>query len=159
MTDVKAPNRLVVDETQVTVENLPKNLPPVRVMPMAQPPMPPTNGSHVVQGTRSLMQLFGLHAASAALAVIVDLMVFGGDIVSAGLLIPVGIGAAIVLGVIVYRIQRHSYFDTHDTALTKALIIGLVTAIPVPLTPIIVIPSGLLGLVQMMSRGKNSESS
>ena len=56
------------------------------------------------------------------------------------------------LGFIVYRIQRGNYGDTHDAALTKALIVGLLTAIPVPLTPVVAAPGGLLGIVQAIRR-------
>jgi len=151
MTEMKNSNHRVANDVQSTVERVPH-----RETPVVQDPIPPAHGQHVIHGARGLMQLFGLHGAAAALAVIVDIMVFGGDIVSVGTLIPLGIGAAVVLGIIVYRIQRSWYFDTHDTALTKALIIGLLTAIPVPLTPIIVIPCGLLGFIQTLSRGKQS---
>jgi Na+-translocating ferredoxin:NAD+ oxidoreductase RnfD subunit len=92
--------------------------------------------------------MFGLHIQAAKLAVLVDLMVFGIDTVSLETLAPLGVVVAAVLGFIVYRIQRKSYGDDHDTALTKALIIGLLTAIPVPLTPLIAIPAGIVGIVK-----------
>ena len=96
--------------------------------------------------------MFGLHVSAAALTVIIDVMMFGGELVSAGFFFPLEIMAAVVLSFIVYRIQKHWYGDPHDSALTKALIVGLVTAIPVPLTPLIVIPGGLVGLVHTVSR-------
>ena len=98
--------------------------------------------------SRGLTQMFGLHIQAAKLAVLVDLMVFGIDTVSLETLAPLGVVVAAVLGFIVYRIQRKSYGDDHDTALTKALIIGLLTAIPVPLTPLIAIPAGIVGIVK-----------
>jgi len=84
--------------------------------------------------------------------VLVDLLVFSGDTLSLETLLPLGIGIAGVLGFIIYRIQRHSYGDDHDAALTKALIVALVTAIPVPITPFFAIPSGLLGIVGAITR-------
>lgn len=108
-----------------------------------------TQPHHGTAATRGLAQTFGLDIRAAALVVIVDLMVFGGSIVSFGLLVWLELVAAVVLGFIVYRIQRHWYGDDHDSALTKSLIVGLVTVIPAPLTPVIAVPCGLLGLVQM----------
>jgi hypothetical protein len=101
---------------------------------------------------QGLAQTFGLDIRAAILAVLVDLMVFGGDTFSLETLLPLGIGVAAVLGVIVYRIQRKSYGDDHDSALTKAMVVALLTAIPVPLTPLIAIPGGLLGIIKAVTR-------
>jgi len=96
--------------------------------------------------------MFGLDIRAAILTVIVDLMVFGGDVISLGLLIPLGIAVGGVLGFIVYKIQSHWYKDDHQSAVIKALIVGLLTAIPVPLGPVIAIPGGLLGIVNSLKR-------
>jgi hypothetical protein len=69
---------------------------------------------------------------AAILIVLVDLMVFAGDAMSFGLLIPFGIIVGGVLGYIVYQIQRVWYQDDHDSAFIKAMIVGLLTAIPAP---------------------------
>jgi ParB-like chromosome segregation protein Spo0J len=42
--------------------------------------------------------------------------------------------------------------DDHETALIKALIVGLLTAIPAPLGPFFAIPAGLLGVVNAVRR-------
>lgn len=105
--------------------------------------------------SRSLAAMFGLDIRAAILAIIVDLMVFGADTISFETLLPLGIFIAAVLGLIVYRIQVSNYGDTHEAALTKSLIVGLLTAIPVPLTPVVAIPGGLLGIVQAIRRRNN----
>jgi hypothetical protein len=105
-----------------------------------------------VAAARGLTQMFGLDIRAAILTVIVDLMVFGGDVISLGLLIPLGIAVGGVLGFIVYKIQSHWYKDDHQSAVIKALIVGLLTAIPVPLGPVIAIPGGLLGIVNSLKR-------
>jgi hypothetical protein len=102
--------------------------------------------------SRGLAQTFGLDVRAAILTVFVDLMVFGGDAVSFGLLLPIGIGVACVLGFIVYRIQVKWYGDDHDSALIKAMIVALLTAIPAPLAPLVAIPGGLLGIVGAITR-------
>lgn len=102
--------------------------------------------------SHSFAQTFGLDFRSALLTLIVDAMVFGGDAISMGLLIPLGVVVAGILGLIVYRIQTRLYGDDHDSALTKALIVGLLTAIPVPLAPVIAIPTGIVGIVKAIMR-------
>jgi hypothetical protein len=101
---------------------------------------------------RGLAAMFGLDIRAATLAIIVDLMVFSGDAISMGLLIPLGIGVACVLSFIVYKIQVGWGRDSHDSALIKALTIGLLTAIPFPLTPLVALPAGVLGIVSAFRR-------
>ena len=113
---------------------------------VAQPLTVPHAGA-----ARGLMALLGLELPAAFLAIFVDLMVFGVDTFSFETLLPLGIGVAAVLGFIVYKIQRKAG-DDHDYALIKALSIALLTAIPVPLTPIVAVPSGLLGIVNAVRR-------
>jgi hypothetical protein len=98
--------------------------------------------------SRGLTATFGLDPRVAVLTVIVDTMVFGGDAITLGALIPIGIVVGIMLACIVYKIQMKWYGDDHDSALIKALIIGLLTAIPAPLGPFFAIPGGLLGIVK-----------
>jgi hypothetical protein len=102
--------------------------------------------------SQGLTQTFGLDFRAAVLTVIVDLMVFGGDAFSLGVLIPLGIIVAAILAFIVYRIQIKWYGDDHDSALIKALIVGLLTAIPAPLAPLFAIPGGVLGIVNTVRR-------
>jgi hypothetical protein len=102
--------------------------------------------------SQGLTQTFGLDFRAAILTVFVDLMVFGGDAFSLGVLIPLGIIVAAILAFIVYRIQIKWYGDDHDSALIKALIVGLLTAIPAPLGPLFAIPGGMLGIVNAVRR-------
>jgi len=110
-----------------------------------------TNNAPVARGG-GFIQTFGLDVRVAVLAVVIDFLAFGGNIVSFGVLYVVEIGAAIVLTFITYKIQRAWYGDDHDSALIKALVIGLLTAIPVPITGIVAGPGGLLGLVHLFRR-------
>jgi hypothetical protein len=117
------------------------------------PPPPLDQGGMKIgpAASRGLASMLGLDPRTAALAILVDLMLFGGDAASLGLFVPFGAAVAAVLGFTVYRIQL-TRGDAHDAALIKALSIGLLTAIPVPLTPIIAIPGGILGLVRATRR-------
>jgi hypothetical protein len=101
---------------------------------------------------KGFAQTFGLEIRAAMLMVIVDVMLFSGDLATLGALTPIGVGVAGVLGFIVYKMQVKWYGDDHDSALIKALVVGLLTAIPVPLTPIIAIPGGLIGIVKAVRR-------
>jgi hypothetical protein len=103
--------------------------------------------------SRGLAATFGLDPRVAVLTVIVDMMVFGGDAITLGALIPIGIGVGAIMGLIVYKIQVKWYGDDRDSALIKALIVGLLTAIPAPLGPFFAIPGGLLGILKAL-RGR-----
>jgi hypothetical protein len=104
-----------------------------------------------VSGSRGLAAMFALDIRAAVLTILVDLMVFGIDTISFETLLPLGILIAAVLAFIVYRIQIE-YGDDKQSAMTKCLIIGLLTAIPAPLSPLVAIPGGLFGLVQAIGR-------
>jgi hypothetical protein len=91
-------------------------------------------------------QVFGIDPRIAFLAFVVDLMLFGGELATLGASIVVSVPAGIVLGIVAYKAQRRWYGDDHDAALIKALIIGLLTAIPTPLPALLAVPSGLLGI-------------
>jgi hypothetical protein len=101
---------------------------------------------------RGFGQTFGIHPAIASLTLIVDLMLFGGEIATMGAILPISIGAGAVLGVIAYLAQRKWYGDDKDSAAIKALILGFLTAIPTPLPAILSVPSGIVGLVHKLRR-------
>jgi hypothetical protein len=103
--------------------------------------------------SRGFAQLFGLDPRIALLTFIVDLMLFGGTVLTFGLLIPVSLAAGIVLGFITYRAQIKWYGDDRESALIKGVIIGLLTAIPTPLPAILYVPSGILGWLHMARIG------
>jgi len=108
------------------------------------------NHQNVAAHKGGLIQTFGLDIRVAGLAILVDVLAFSGDVVSAGLLYPVELISAVVLSVITYKIQKHWYGDDHQSALIKALLIGLITAIPVPISPLFAGPAGVLGMVRAL---------
>ena len=101
---------------------------------------------------RGFAQKFGLHPGIAVLIFIVDSMLFAGDIASAGLLIPVSVAAAIVLGIITFMAQRKWYNDDSESAFIKALTLTLLTAIPAPLPAFLSVPTGIIGLFGRKNR-------
>lgn len=122
------------------------------LQPYPSPPQSVPFGQHAA-GARGFAQIFGIHPAIAFLTLIVDLMLFGGEIASLGAILPVSIGAGAVLGSIAYLAQRKWYGDDKDSALIKGLILGFLTAIPTPLPAILSVPSGIVGLIHSF-RGK-----
>jgi hypothetical protein len=117
------------------------------------PPTPqyPPYAQHATR-TRGFGQAFGIHPAIASLTLIVDLMLFGGEVMTMGAILPVSIGAGAVLGVIAYLGQRRWYGDDKDSARIKALILGFLTAIPTPLPAILSVPSGVVGLIHNLRK-------
>jgi len=101
--------------------------------------------------SKAFDQIFGIDPRIAFLAFVVDLMLFGTAAATMGItlpvLIPLAIAAGVVLGRITYKAQLTWYGDEHDSALIKAGIVGLLTAIPVGIPAVLWVPSGLLGLV------------
>jgi hypothetical protein len=94
---------------------------------------------------RGFGQMFGLHPGIAFLIIIADTMIFSGDIISGGLLLPVAFGGAAVLGIITHMAQKSWFGDDDRNALIKALIVALLTAIPSPLPYVLFVPAGLVG--------------
>jgi uncharacterized membrane protein YvlD (DUF360 family) len=106
----------------------------------------PTTNSGAEGSLRHFGQIFGLDPRVAFLTLIVDMMLNAGDLVSMGLLLPVSVAAGVVLAYLVYRAQITWYGDDKESAMIKALILGLLTAIPTPIPEILYVPAGVLGL-------------
>jgi hypothetical protein len=117
----------------------------------AGPEYLPPYAVHPAQA-RGFTQRFGIHPTIAFLTLVVDLMLFGGEVATMGAILPVSIGAGFVLGFISYMAQRKWYGDDKDSAAIKALILGLLTAIPTPLPAILSVPSGIVGLIHNLRK-------
>ncbi|MGO9340123.1 MAG: hypothetical protein ACLPY1_21710 [Terracidiphilus sp.] len=118
------------------------------------PPLDPRAALH----QRGFGQIFGLDPRIAFLTVVVDAMLFGGDVATLGAGALLSVPAGVVLGVITYRAQRHWYGDDRESAFIKGLVVGLLTAIPTSLPGLLTIPSGLIGLAHMLRRKKPDNS-
>jgi len=121
--------------------------------PQQQPyPQKPSAGSvahHMA--ARGFAQIFGIHPAVAFLTITVDLMMNFGTWGTLGALWIFTLPVGLVLGIIAYMAQKKWYGDDNESAAIKAMIVALLTAIPVPVSPVL-IPSGIVGL---FSRKKN----
>ena len=112
--------------------------------------MPETDAPLATQphdvAARGFAAKFGLHPAMAVLTVIVDAMLFGGDIATAGFIVPLTIAVAFGLGMVTFLAQRKWYGDDNESAFIKAFIVAGLTAIPTSLPGFLTIPAGILGL-------------
>lgn len=133
--------------------DIPERVPARPVYPVphvaAAPKMP---ASAKMPALRRLGHVFGLDPRIAFLTLIIDMMLNAGDIATAGLLFPVSALAGVVLAFIAYRAQINWYGDDRESARIKAIILGLLTAIPTPLPELLYIPAGLVGIFEMLRR-------
>jgi hypothetical protein len=106
----------------------------------------------------SFGQHFGLDPRIVLLTLAVDSMLFGGQLATLGATTLLSIPAGIALGFITYRAQRHWYRDDRESAIIKALIVGLLTAIPTSLPGFLTIPSGIVGLAHMLPWKRRNNS-
>lgn len=106
----------------------------------------------------SFGQHFGLDPRIVLLTLAVDSMLFGGQLVTLGASALLSVPVGIALGFITYRAQRHWYRDDRESAIIKALIIGLLTAIPTSLPGFLTIPSGIVGLAHLFSAKRRDAS-
>jgi hypothetical protein len=104
------------------------------------------------ENSKGFAQVFRLDPRIAFLAFVVDIMLFGGELMSLGLLVPMALAVGIVLGFITYRAQIKWYGDDRETALIKGFIVGLLTAIPAPLPAVVAIPAGIVGLIHTVQK-------
>ena len=104
------------------------------------------------QAAAGLAQVLGLDPRVAILAIALDTMLFAGEIISMGILMVFSIVAGVVFGFITYRAQKSWYGDNHESAKIKALMMGLLTAIPTALPAFLYLPAGLVGLVHVIRK-------
>lgn len=98
-----------------------------------------------------VLQTLGLHPLTAVTVFAVDCMLFLPDL--GGVTWVISILVSFVLGFGVFLVQKNMYKDDDGTALAKAVMLALLTAIPTPLPGFLTAPSGFLGLIKVI-RGK-----
>ncbi len=87
----------------------------------------------------------GLHPLVAFGMVAVDMMLFGGEMASGGVGLAVTIPIALALTVPCVLLQRYSYKDGWGEALGKGLMVGVLTAIPLPIGSPVTILGAIVG--------------
>lgn len=91
------------------------------------------------------IQKFGIHPLGALAFICVDTMLFASELAVIGWLISIPVG--MIIGISCFLLQKFAYKDDIPTSIAKALIIGLLTAIPTPLPSVITGVGGVLGMI------------
>ncbi len=105
----------------------------------------------MLNNLKKLSQSLGLHPLVGFGMFAVDMMLFGGEVLTAELIWPVTVAIGAVLTIPSVLIQKHSFGDSWGAAIGKGLLIGVLTGIPTPLPALVPLLGGALGTMQMLS--------
>lgn len=100
----------------------------------------------------SLLRKLGVHPVVALVFVIVDFLLFGGEIITWGFSLKISILAGIFLGLWAIRQQKVAYGDTLGRALIKGVALGVLTALPTPAASFLTVIGGLLPLFDKVAK-------
>jgi hypothetical protein len=94
-----------------------------------------------------LARTLGLHPLVAFGMFACDWMLFGGEAATAGVGLTVTIPIALALVIPSVLLQRYSYGDRWGASIGKGLLVGVLTAIPMPIGSPVTLVGGVLGLL------------
>jgi hypothetical protein len=129
-------------ETEVQVDGMPSYVP--KPFQTIQPNIRGNTPQHMA--ARGFAQSLGLHPGMALLTIIVDAMLFGGDLATAWFILPLTLAVSFGLGIATFMAQKKWYGDDNESAFIKAFIVAGLTAIPTSLPGFLCIPAGIVGL-------------
>ncbi len=95
-----------------------------------------------------LAHAVGLHPLVAFGMFACDWMLFGGEAGSGGIGLAITVPVALALTIPCVLIQRYSFGDRWGAALGKGLLVGVLTAIPMPLGSPATLAGGVIGLLR-----------
>ncbi len=101
--------------------------------------------SHSAAG---LANRYGIHPLIAFFTLCTDVMLFGGEVGSMGVSLPLSLIVSSAVGYATYKGQKAWYGDSADSAKTKAIVLGILTFIPSPLPATAYVSLGCLGLLK-----------
>jgi hypothetical protein len=105
---------------------------------------------------RGFAQLFSLNPLLAIFVIVLDAMVSAVDVATLGISAPVlWLIASIFTGIVVFRGQKKWGGDDQEGALTKAIMLSCLVALPTPFPSFLTVPSAIVGTVQMLRRKVN----
>lgn len=96
-------------------------------------------------------QTFGLHPLTAIGLFAVDWMLFGQEVATGGVGWLISLPVGLVLGLIAILIQKRAYKDETMPAVAKGVLVGVLTAIPTPLSSLGLLPSAAFGVIRALS--------
>lgn len=103
-------------------------------------------------------QTFGLHPVVAIGLLAVDWVLFGEEVATGGVGWVLSLPIGVLLGLIATSIQRNSYRDEKGAAMAKGFVVGLLTAIPAPLSSLGLLPLAAFGAVKLLFSGTRQET-
>ena len=103
--------------------------------PLSNPPHP-----------SGFVQSFGLHPAASLLTLAIDSMLFGEEVITAGLGVILSLPVGAAVGFLTFMLQQKWFHDDKDSAAIKGGIVALLTAIPTVLPSAFYLGAGVLGL-------------
>lgn len=95
-----------------------------------------------------LAHAVGLHPLVAFGMFACDWMLFGGEAGSAGVGLAITVPVALALTIPCILLQRFSFKDGWGAAIAKGLLVGVLTAIPMPLGSPATLAGGVIGLLR-----------
>ena len=105
----------------------------------------------------SFCQTFGLHPLVGFSLFAVDSALFASEVVTieATWALTVPIGLALTIPAIL--LQKRAYGDSWRAAVGKGLVVGILTAIPLPIASLMTLTGGVLGSVKGLRSNKADE--
>ena len=100
---------------------------------------------------KSCSQTFGLHPLTALGLFAIDWILFGEEVATAGVGWLISLPVGVMLGIIAIIIQKHAYKDDTAPAIAKGLLVGLLTAIPAPLSSFGILPLAAFGMIRTLT--------
>ena len=104
----------------------------------------------MLENLKKLSRSFGLHPLVGFGMFAIDMMLFGGEVLTAELIWPITVGVGAALTIPSVLIQRHSFGDSWGSALGKGMLVGVLTGIPTPLPALVPLMGGAIGTMQMI---------
>lgn len=105
----------------------------------------------MLENLKKLSKSFGLHPLVGFGMFAVDMMLFGGEVMTLEAIWPITVGVGALLTVPMVLIQKHSFGDSWGAAWGKGLLVGVLTGIPTPLPALVPLLGGALGTMQMLT--------
>jgi hypothetical protein len=128
-------------------------------MTSQRPPSEPSAEATGQETTRErLARSLGLHPLVAFGMFACDWMLFGGEVGTGGVGLAVTIPVALALVVPCVLLQRYAFRDSWGAALGKGLMVGVLTAIPMPIGSPATAIGGVLGLLAPRPKALPSSS-
>jgi len=96
------------------------------------------------------LHMLGVHPVVAVGMAAVDFMLFAGEGASLAVSWPVSISVAIALTILCALVQRYGYKEHWGLAIGKAMLVGLLTAIPTAIPSLGTVAGGMLGTTSLV---------